>query len=176
MDKRSYSEDDKAAALARLDLNDGNITKTAKELRVPATTLRQWRDGEHVNAGVAKKRDLKKQSLVELFEEIARAYAARALDATAIADTRGKDAVIAFATATDKIQLLEGKPTARTEAAAKVEHKIDEPSIDRLASIAGILLEVGAFTVADAGDPPNTETEPVYPTGTDAETGGVSAP
>lgn len=109
----SYSEEDKAAALALLELNEGNITRTARALKMPSTTLRQWRDGEHINGDVAKKRDGKKGELTVLFEEVLRIYAERALEQDAIDETKGKDAVIAMATALDKLQLLNGGATAR---------------------------------------------------------------
>lgn len=112
--KRSYSEDDKASALALLKANGGNITKTSSELNVPPTTLRQWRDGEHVNADVAKKRDKKEAALEDLFEQVARLYLARAMDPEAVTESKGKEAVIAAATAVDKFRLLKGEPTEVT--------------------------------------------------------------
>jgi transposase-like protein len=73
--KRSYSEDEKASALALLVMNGGNIKKTAEDLKMPQSTLREWRDGEHVNEAVTKKRDIKKESLAEVFENLARVLA-----------------------------------------------------------------------------------------------------
>ena len=113
--KRSYSEEEKAEALALLNVNGGNVNSTAKQLHMPVPTLRKWANGKHINNAVLQKEQQKKQSLAELFEEVARAYIARALDLGAIDDTRGKDAVIAAATALDKLQLLIGAPTARSQ-------------------------------------------------------------
>jgi hypothetical protein len=50
-------------------------------------------------------------ALDKLFEATARNYLMRANDPQAIADTKGKDAVIAAATALDKLRLLQGLPT-----------------------------------------------------------------
>lgn len=41
--KRSYSEDDRYVALAALDLNGGNVYRTAKALDIPVSTLDTWR-------------------------------------------------------------------------------------------------------------------------------------
>ena len=41
---RSYSAEDHDAALLALAVNAGNIRRTARELGMPAPTLRQWRD------------------------------------------------------------------------------------------------------------------------------------
>jgi transposase-like protein len=113
--KRSYSEEEKASALALLKANRGNVTKTSSDLNVPATTLRQWRDGEHVNADVAKKREKKERSLAELFEEVAYAYLDRALETEAVSESKGKEAVVAAATALDKLRLLQGEATSISE-------------------------------------------------------------
>ena len=41
---RHYSDEEKQAALDKLDENDGNIANTARELTIPSSTLRGWRD------------------------------------------------------------------------------------------------------------------------------------
>ena len=111
--KRQYTEDDKATALAMLQANGGNITRVARELHIPASTLRKWRAGEGVSQAVAAKCDQKKEELDGLYEQVARAYLGHALGA-ALKKTSGKDAVIAAATATDKMRLLREQPTSIT--------------------------------------------------------------
>lgn len=128
---RDYSVQDKAAALAWLEANGGNVLKTSKELEVPQQTLRDWRDGKHIDAEINEKRDEKKRELGELFEECCRLYLQRAMDAGAIDDTKGKDAVIAAATAFDKHQLTKGGPTSinkdiTTLTEAEKQAKIEE--------------------------------------------------
>jgi transposase-like protein len=44
--KRVYSQEDRAATLAALKANGGNLKKTATQAGVPARTLRRWRDGQ----------------------------------------------------------------------------------------------------------------------------------
>ncbi|MGI8656384.1 MAG: transposase [Pyrinomonadaceae bacterium] len=128
--KRQYSESDKATALALLAANAGNITRTARETGFPATTLRQWRDGEHINEEVTQKRDQKKEELADLFERVTRVYLDRALAPDTVSETKGKDAVIAAATATDKMQLLKGAPTAINQT-----YLTDEQKAKKLAEI-----------------------------------------
>lgn len=108
---RDYSVDDKAAALAWLSASGGNVRKASKELHMPRKTLEAWSKGNAASEEVGKLSQVKKKSLSELFEEVARLYLDRALDLGAVGDTRGKDAVIAAATATDKQLLLNGQPT-----------------------------------------------------------------
>jgi transposase-like protein len=111
--KRSYSEADKASALALLRSNAGNVKGTARQLNMPISTLRRWADGEHVNEGVAEKYHEKKRDLADVFEDIARTYAEQALGS--VATSKGKDAVIAAATALDKLRLLRGEATDISE-------------------------------------------------------------
>jgi len=124
--KRTYTDEDKAAALVGLDANGGNLSRTAKEFNVPIMTLSEWRNGR-VTETVTGIRKVKKQSLAELFEEAARAYLARALESDAVSDTRGKDALIAAATALDKLQLLTGEDTQRINQRVQVVYG-EEPA------------------------------------------------
>lgn len=42
--RRHYSDEARAAALAVLDANGGNLTRAAKDAGVPMSTLKHWRD------------------------------------------------------------------------------------------------------------------------------------
>jgi transposase-like protein len=42
MGKRRYSDQDRAAAVAAVTANGGNIQRTARQLGIPETSLRQW--------------------------------------------------------------------------------------------------------------------------------------
>lgn len=109
--RRKYSDKEKARALAALDLNGGNVSGTSKQLKIPRSTLLLWSRDVAVSSDMPELRQEKKQELSALFENVARAYLGRAITTDAVAETKGKDAVIAAATATDKLQLLLGKPT-----------------------------------------------------------------
>ena len=113
--RRAYSEADKASALTALKANGGNISATAADTGIPRATLTKWRDGLGVNADVSVKCQQKEEELGSIFEKVCRTYLSRALDAQAVADSRGKDAVIAAATALDKLRLLRGEPSVITQ-------------------------------------------------------------
>lgn len=114
---RSFTEDEIATALATLRANNGNAKKTAQALGISRTTLRQW-------AGRAKSTTAKpKQVDGELVEahtdRLAKSFqtfAEKAMDAAPerIPDMSGKDLLIAAGIATEKVQLLRGGPTSRT--------------------------------------------------------------
>ncbi|HYD00890.1 MAG TPA: hypothetical protein VEB22_06650 [Phycisphaerales bacterium] len=117
--KRQYSDSDKATALAALDANGGNVRRTARETGIPEKTIADWRDGRGVVPEVAEIREEKKEALGDVFERVSRLYLERALSEDAVSETKGKDAVIAAATAADKMQLLRGRPTAIIAQSAK---------------------------------------------------------
>jgi hypothetical protein len=118
MPKR-HTADDQATALAVLDLNKQNINRTARDLSLPVSTVHKWKHNKGLRPGVKTKCIEKKEALSTLFERIARKYLDRAEEDDAIASTRGKDAIIAAATATDKMLLLRGQPTAITQSLNK---------------------------------------------------------
>lgn len=120
--KRDYSSDDKAVALALLVANGGNVLRTAKELNMPEPTLRDWATGQ-VNDVVRGKQDEKRRALGDLFEQCSRLYLDRAMTDAAIEDTKGKDAVIAAATAFDKQQLARGEATNITKDVSERTHE-----------------------------------------------------
>lgn len=111
--RRRYTDDDRATALAVLDSNAGNLSRTARETGVPASTIKRWADDRADD--LTELRDQKKEALSEVWDKVARAYLARALDPAVLKDTGGQSAITAAAIATDKLQLLEGKPTEVTE-------------------------------------------------------------
>lgn len=55
------------------------------------------------------------RALDDVFEEVARRYLAHAVKGDVVKDTKGKEAVIAAATAVDKMRLLRGLPTEIVE-------------------------------------------------------------
>jgi transposase-like protein len=113
MPRRWYSDEERAAVLAALKANNGNLTRTAQQAGVPLSTLKEWRDNPD-RAAPAELRNQKKEALKSLFEKCVRAYLGQAVTKAAVKATRGKDAVIAAATALDKYRLLNDEPTERT--------------------------------------------------------------
>ncbi len=112
MAKRIYSDRQRAEALAALDANAGDLTRTAKQLAIPRKTLESWSKGA-VNGDVANICEKKKAELADLFEGFAR----RVLDLTTDDDVKAaslKDRFVAAAVATDKMLILRGKDPSNT--------------------------------------------------------------
>lgn len=114
-----YSDEEKATALAALDANGGNIARTARALGIPDSTLRGWAGGRGVNEKIPQLRAQKKRDIAEGLREIAWLL----IDAIPDKINRGslKDLFLGLGIAIDKLQLLEGKPTERTEQSGRVQ-------------------------------------------------------
>ncbi len=124
MAKRSYTIEEKASAIALLEANGGNLSKTAKQLGIPRTSLIAWRDGEGVGASVEEIRQSQKREFTELVvkkereildilrEEI---YAAAETLPHKRHEADYADVVRAIAIFIDKMQLLTGGATSRHE-------------------------------------------------------------
>lgn len=137
----AYAPEEKALAIAILKRYGGMTMSALADIeaalgrRVSTSTLHGWlpktetkvkREPKSKNVSKSKSETTKKTpgalvtpdvqaaaevALDRLFEDVARAYLRRAADETAINATKGKDAVIAAATAVDKMRLLRGLPT-----------------------------------------------------------------
>lgn len=107
--RRRYTDEQRVTALAVLQSNDGNLSRTSRETGISITTIRNWRDNP--NPDLAELGNQKKAALSELWEDVARAYIQRALEATVITGSGGQTAITVAAIATDKMQLLTGNPT-----------------------------------------------------------------
>lgn len=88
----------------------GSLTYVAEALHVPARTLSRWFNGEQ-NPPPVEVVNEKRPELITLFENIAYKMLSHAQRDDVIESMSGKDAVIAGATATDKMRLLQGLPT-----------------------------------------------------------------
>lgn len=115
MSKRQYSDNDKAVALATLDANQGDVSKTAKVLKIPASTLADWSQNRGVCPEVTEIREVKKQELAEKLEAVAHALTDNIL-LRAESDfsilTPLKDFAVSLGIAIDKMQVLKGQPTS----------------------------------------------------------------
>lgn len=138
MARRHYSDRERAAALAVYDANAGNLTRTAREAGVPASTLERWVKGRDM-AAPPDLRSQKRADLADVFGDIV--YRALGLAGDALAHLeampdaeRGKAALERLAdlnrlagTGVDKRQLLRGEPTSRVETR-------DAPEVERRAA------------------------------------------
>ena len=118
--RTKYSDAFKSTALAFLDMQGGHVQGTAKRLDMPETTLREWtRYHEEQREGTAhttKLRDIKKRELADALED----FALKGLKAMRDGDDRLRDAPLnqlatAVGISVDKLQLLTGEATERTE-------------------------------------------------------------
>ncbi len=149
---KRYSDNDRALALAALAANAGNITRTAKDLGIPAGTIRGWAKGL-CHPDVADLRDQKKPALADALEAVVRGMVA-ALPAK-IEAAPFQQVATSIGILIDKMRLLRNEPTeiARTEGAA------NDPLTARIDSLAAAFAraadreEAGAVPTDGAGEP-----------------------
>lgn len=114
--KSQYSDAFKANALIAVKLNEGNVTKTARELGIPWQTLQDWAvKGEGINAAVLEYQRGVKGPLADAFETASRIFLERAMDPEAVGKTSAYYAMLAASDAFKSCQLGRGLPTSITE-------------------------------------------------------------
>lgn len=114
MTKRTYSNQDRAAVYAALQVNDGNIKRTARETHVPISTVRDWKR-EWEESGIPEP---VAAVLPEVIEDIVDAFT-RVRDKGLLSlerqiendDLKGSALVAAVGMMTDKIRLYSGQAT-----------------------------------------------------------------
>lgn len=109
--QEKHTDDERAATLALLASNGGNIAKTARGTGLSESTIRNWRDG----VGVAPPELVanKKADLAAMFK--AEAEGALGAAKSKRDDANYRDLVTGAAIAADKYQLLSGEATERVE-------------------------------------------------------------
>lgn len=120
-----YTEAQKAIAVEIVDRFNGEVSAVAlAEVRValqvsnlPKATVWRWLQSRETGkkALTPEAKAKAAQALDRVFEETARAYLTHALKEEVIAKTSGQAAVIAAATAVDKMRLLRNMPTEIVE-------------------------------------------------------------
>ena len=115
----AYSEQMRAEALLALEVNEGNVNKTATQFDIPETTLRGWltesREPKTNLAEVTNELvENKRENLIEKLKML-RDSTMIQFEET-IPDLKGKEAVTALIDLTKLIELLEGNATQRVEA------------------------------------------------------------
>jgi transposase-like protein len=113
--RKRYDDKFRASAVVMLEsqgypAQEGALTYVSKALDVPLATLHRWFHGKQ-NPPPSDLVNEKRPELEIVFEEIAYKMLAHASRDDVIEDMSGKDAVIAGATAVDKMRLLKGLPT-----------------------------------------------------------------
>lgn len=115
MSKRSYSDKEKATALAALDANEGNVAKTAKTIGIPRKTLSEWAVDRFVNEDVAEIRLDKKKELADELEDLAYQLVGAIPRFVRSPFTKLQEVANTLGIAIEKCELLRGRPTGRTE-------------------------------------------------------------
>lgn len=115
--KHLYSDKEKAAALTALAASGNNLSQVSKVFKIHVNTLRSWLNKESgINEDIQADVDDKKDDLADRLEEFARL----ALEDVIAKITEGRGGapgslMIAIGIALDKMQLLRGEATGRTE-------------------------------------------------------------
>jgi transposase-like protein len=108
---KAYSEDDRATALAFLEANKGNLSKTARQTGISRNTIRYWSSGGAINDKTVESSTHKKGDLAGLWEREADAALEQAALIRKSGDTTYRDLITAAAIATDKARSLRGTIT-----------------------------------------------------------------
>lgn len=110
----AYTDDDRAAALAALEANNGNVARTSRETGVGRATLNRWASetGHRKEAADARLPEAR-ASIADRLE----AFIHQALDVAPdkLADADMNALFRAIGISADKIQLLRNRPTSIDE-------------------------------------------------------------
>lgn len=112
--KRTYTDEYRAEALAALAANDGNVKRTARQLGVPYTTLKQWAKGI-VHPEARANAQPKKELLADRLEELAHLLLDDLARPEKIMGASLPHVATALGIAVDKMQLLRGLPTVTVQ-------------------------------------------------------------
>ena len=127
--RSTYSDEDKAAVLAVLAANGGNIKRTSRETGVAVSTVRNW------SRGLASPSSEKVQEAVDKFVDQAEKVRNMALDelerAIMTGEVKDRDLITILGVLDDKITRAKGLPTQRTA------HQHELPSREELALVLG---------------------------------------
>ena len=124
-ERRSYSDAERATALAALEANGGNIGRTSRELGLPRATLQNWSRREAAPDLGHQKRGELAEALADVAWRLAGAIPSK-LDAANL-----QQVAVSLGIVIDKMQLLKGMPTAITEDASLS----DEERANRVAAL-----------------------------------------
>ena len=155
-EKRTFTDDEIATALATLRSNGGNAKRTAVQLGIPRTTLRQWAGRAKSSTAsprkvAALKVDVAAEKLAASLDEVSARGTAKVLAAIdsvpleTAADVR--NLLVGVGIATEKASFARGGPTSRTESL-----RVSLVSPDELRASALRVIEGGKRT-----DPPSSE-------------------
>lgn len=110
-----YTDEQRATLLAMLEMEgypdkSGALQRVANYAQIQPNVIARWWKKKQ-NPPPNKLVSRKKKELADLFEDVAHKYLNHALNDETVEGVPGQAAVIAAATATDKMRLLRGLPT-----------------------------------------------------------------
>lgn len=134
---RTYTPEDKAASLAALAANGGNLAKTARQVGVPRKTLALWaqrvQEATPADATTPPKKGVAAEvaamlpdasaCLADKLEHVANVLTGHLTDPEKIADASLNQIAVAAAVAIDKMRLLREQPTSISGAALTDEER-----------------------------------------------------
>ena len=118
MARRVYTAENKATVFAALTANEGNVKRTTRETDIPEQTVRDWKKlwaRTGVPAVIADAILPALEEKAEQYERVRDKALDIALDRLDDPKTSAKDATWIAGVMTDKIRLLRGEATSRTE-------------------------------------------------------------
>lgn len=144
MARRIYQDEERLRAGVQLLLNDGNLKKTARELDLPVGTLRHWRDQFEIEGypdPVEVLPDATRESFIE--EALSTRWEMLTLLRQKIAEGNAtpRDLITGIGILTDKILVMQGHATSRTETV-----KVSLPDASEIAR------ELAAFVEKNVSD------------------------
>lgn len=157
--RRTYDDRDRAAVFAELTVNDGNVYRTSKNLGIPNTTVKRWKE-EWERGGVPEEVQTALIPVVTDFLEDTTRIRNKLL--AKIEELLDQDRMTpaqvatAFGILTDKIRAYENIPTQ------KVEHSLSLPAPEQLRELfLGAVEGVVEAATQRAADIKVIEAEPV---------------
>lgn len=163
---RRYSDAFRAAALAALDANGGNVKRTARELGIPYRTLAEWVAGR--NPVSAEDRAQKRVELADAVEHACDALTHGIVAAVKAGKASVQEMAVALGISVEKLLLLRNQPTSihRDEKAATID--LSRLSVADLEALLAIQRKAeGRPPELHSGDPDNPDAVVV----TDADEG-----
>src|SRR5262245_15155376 len=104
---RRYTDEERAAALAVLDMEGGNQVAAARRAGVSRSTLQTWIDGR-VSSAVPELRQAKREDLTARLESILHHLLDGLSDPAALAAASLRDRAVAVGIVVDKLAILRG--------------------------------------------------------------------
>lgn len=116
--RRIYTEQDQAFIAVTLQVNEGNIRKTARETGVPISTVRDFRDkweSEGYPETTQELVPIARETFLEKAKEVRFLMIERLREKVERGDATTRDLIEGIKALTDKINVMEGLATNRTE-------------------------------------------------------------